>query len=459
MCDGADDITARADAFAVVERAVAVFRARRRQARPSDTLRDRMLRTRHVIDVLELEFARDMATLARCDEPEWQGHLSPIQWVKHECRTTATAAVDALHVGELEEQLPASTEALLGGEIGFDHLALLARTAEAVTGSGTADGFEEGPLLAKARMHSVGKFRHDCEHARHAADQRRFLVEQVEQVEARYLELKPGVGGALFLRGFLDSEAGATLRTALEPLARRNGAEDLRRHDRRLADALVELAGQVMDAGLLTGSGGRRPHLQVTATLDTLAGRDGSPAGELEWGGPIAGETVRRLGCDATVARVVFDSASAVLDVGRARRVPAPPTRRALRARDGGCVWPGCDRPASWSQAHHLTHWAQGGSTDLENLVSVCRAHHWKVHEGGWRLIRTGDGMVVVPPVPLDLLPSPIRASEEPPEPPAEQRWEWIASEASPKPAVSDCRAPAAVGAARARAPDADPTG
>jgi hypothetical protein len=455
MCCGAGDITAKADDLAVVEGAVEHFRLRPREGRSAEALRDRMLRVRHVIDALELEFARDVATLAHCDEMEWQGHVSPIQWVKHECRTTATAAVDALHVGELAEHLAASTRALLCGEIGFDHLALLARTADAVTGSGSAAGFEEAPLLAKARAHSVGKFRHDCEHARHAADQRRFLAEQIEQVEARCLELKPGVGGALFLRGFLDVEGGATLRTALEPLARRSGDDDLRPRDRRLADALVELAGHALDAGLLAHSGSQRPHLQVTATLDSLVGRCGSPAGELEWGGPIAAETVRRLGCDATVARVVFDSASAVLDVGRARRVPGPAARRALRVRDEGCVWPGCDRPASWSQAHHLTHWAQGGSTDLENLVSICRAHHWKVHEGGWRLIRTGDGMVVVPPVPLDPLPSSLLRSEPPLAPATERRWAWPSP---PPPAEIECRAPVTAGPARARAPDAAPT-
>jgi hypothetical protein len=313
-------------------------------------------------------------------------------------------------------------------------LALLARTAEAITSSETSSDFEEAPLLAKARQHSVGKFRHDCEHARHAADQRRFLTEQIDQVEARTLELKPAAGGALFLRGFLDSEGGATLRTALESLARRAGQEDLRRRDRRLADALVELAGHALDSGALPQSTGQRPHLQVTATLDALRGLDGSPAGELEWGGPIAAETVRRLGCDATVARVLFDTESAILDVGRARRVPAPATRRALRARDGGCVWPGCDRPASWTQAHHLRHWAQGGATDLDNLVTICRGHHWKVHEGGWRLIRTDEGMVVLPPVPLELRqpatpavggPPPVlldaprnRAPDAPPSPP-----------------------------------------
>src|ERR1019366_8882127 len=96
---------------------------------------------------------------------------------------------------------------------------------------------------------------------------------------------------------------------------------------------------------------------------------------------------------------------SNVVDAGRARRLPSPATRRGLQARDGGCVWPGCDRPASWSQAHHLQSWAQGGSTDLQNLVLVCRAHHWKIHEGGWLLIRSDEGLVTLPPLPPDLGP------------------------------------------------------
>ncbi len=201
------------------------------------------------------------------------------------------------------------------------------------------------------------ELRHDCAHFRHAADPRRFLTEQVEQVEACLLELKAVERGALLLRGYLDSEAGTTLRSALEPLARPCGEGDDRRRERRFADALVELAGHTLDSGVLPQHAGQRPHLQVTATLATLQGREGAPAAELDLGGPIAAETARRLGCDAGVTRVVFGADSAVLDVGRATRVPATATRRAVQARDRGCVWPGCHRPASWGEVHALNHW------------------------------------------------------------------------------------------------------
>jgi hypothetical protein len=97
---------------------------------------------------------------------------------------------------------------------------------------------------------------------------------------------------------------------------------------------------------------------------------------------------------------VLLGPDSAVLDVGRARRLPSVPARRALHARDGGCVWLGCDRMAGWTAAHHLIHWAKGGATDLDNLVLICHRHHWLVHEGGWKLIRGQDGrMLSIAPV------------------------------------------------------------
>jgi hypothetical protein len=75
-----------------------------------------------------------------------------------------------------------------------------------------------------------------------------------------------------------------------------------------------------------------------------------------------------------------------VLDLGRTARVVNPGLRRALVLRDGGCRFPGCDRPAGWADAHHVVSWATGGTTTLDNLVLLCRHHHTQAHEGGWRI-------------------------------------------------------------------------
>jgi hypothetical protein len=89
---------------------------------------------------------------------------------------------------------------------------------------------------------------------------------------------------------------------------------------------------------------------------------------------------------------ILGGAASQPLDVGRSTRVVQPAQRAALTVRDGGCVFPGCDRPLAWCDAHHLWHWTNGGPTDLANLALLCRAHHRAVHEGGWRLARGPDG-------------------------------------------------------------------
>ena len=96
-----------------------------------------------------------------------------------------------------------------------------------------------------------------------------------------------------------------------------------------------------------------------------------------------------------------------VIDVGRAKRVISGPARKALNARDQHCVWPGCDRPASWTSGHHLVHWIHGGGTDLPNLALLCYRHHWMVHEGNWQILRGDGGRIVTIPPTVTFGPSP----------------------------------------------------
>ena len=165
-------------------------------------------------------------------------------------------------------------------------------------------------------------------------------------------------------------------------------------------------------AGARAGSGagleaGGRGDLEAGARADSGAGLEAGGRGALEAGpglslpaGPVVGPArcesddgigltatqLRRLACDAGILPVVFDGKGQALDLGRRQRVVTPGQRIALVARDGGCVFPGCDRPASWCDAHHVIHWFERGPTDLWNLCLLCSAHHHIVHDGGWRL-------------------------------------------------------------------------
>jgi hypothetical protein len=228
--------------------------------------------------------------------------------------------------------------------------------------------------------------------------------------------------------GLLEPEAGQILLTALDPLARPTTAEDQRSGAQRRADALTELARRSLEGGRLPNSGGVRPQVTVTVELASLLGHPDLPGADGEWVEPLPTETARRLACDATVTRVLVtrqpthdpdhgghhptreggaagDLAARLraavalppalggaptqpLEVGRATRVVSATQGTALAVRDGGCVFPGCDRPLAWCEAHHLRHWLHGGATDLANLVLLCRAHHRAVHDGGQHLHR-----------------------------------------------------------------------
>jgi Domain of unknown function (DUF222) len=344
MFDRADDDHSLDDEIGRLARATDCLRHRSRTSAPV-ALRDELTRLRRIIDRIELEFSTVAGAFAATEEEEWQGCLSPSHWMRLECGMTAAAATNAIAVGSQPMALDESIAAVEEGRLGFAHLALMAGTARAFQASPTATAFEERPLLDQAMSHSLNRFRTDCAHARHAHDAEAFQAEQLKDVEYRTLEVRTGESGAVFIKGFLDPVGGATLCTALDPLARRTGSDDDRSRDRRYADALVELAGHGLDASPLPRVGGQRPHLQVTTTLETLVGTAGAPAGMLERAGPIGTLTVQRLACDASVTRVLLGSDSAVVDVGRARRLPSGPTRRALHARHGGCEWPGATAP------------------------------------------------------------------------------------------------------------------
>jgi hypothetical protein len=136
---------------------------------------------------------------------------------------------------------------------------------------------------------------------------------------------------------------------------------------------------------------------------------DGNPHGQHDPGGQHHPARVDRPGSNPTLEAqlrtavallppILGGAPSQPLDLGRSTRVVQPAQRLALAVRDGGCVFPDCQRPLSWCEAHHIQHWLDGGPTDLANLALVCRAHHRAVHEGGWQLTRGPDGRLTATP-------------------------------------------------------------
>jgi hypothetical protein len=145
--------------------------------------------------------------------------------------------------------------------------------------------------------------------------------------------------------------------------------------------------------------------LIIRASLDTLVGIPGAPAGELEGGGTVPAETVQRYACDSAISRITGE-AELEHELNHASRTLPASTRRALEARDRHCVFPGCTRPTSWCDGHHLVWWTKGGATALPNLALLCRPHHRMVHEEGWQLVRHNEGRFTAIPPPRTVMPS-----------------------------------------------------
>jgi hypothetical protein len=239
-------------------------------------------------------------------------------------------------------------------------------------------------------------------------EQRTLTAAEHRARAARHLDLHDDAYGGAILRGYLDQEAATVLRTVLDPLTLPRGAGDERTAGQRRADALVEICGKVMSEGLLPAQGSQPTQLVVTTNYDTLTRALG--VGITDRGERLSPTTVRRLACNAKILPAVMDSNGQVLDLGRSRRLFTGAIRQALNLRDGGCTFPGCDRPNAWVEGHHIQHWLDGGATDQANAALVCTVHHHLVHDGGWQIRMGADGHPeFIPPPWIDPDRTPLR--------------------------------------------------
>jgi Domain of unknown function (DUF222) len=410
----------------------------------------RVLALRQLADRLDGQWLKELASVdaagaAGADQGEQA--QSTAGWLRNRLRMGAGAAHDAVRCARALFRGPLSetAAALTSGVISPAHARVLAQGTRPLPDHVARDA--EPVLLEAATCLDPPQLRKAVGHLVEVADPDAADAARQRRHERRGLWLAPTLDGMVAVDGLLEPEAGAIVRAALEPLARPAAAEDARFGGQRYADALAEVCRRALEGGWLPRAGGVRPQLLVTVGLDSLADGSGGIGGDLGWAGPLDPEACRRLACDSTVTRVVVSrqlasdqpgtdrphadpglgadldptdgptelqerlrtamtllpptlggASSQPLDLGRATRVVSPAQRSALAVRDQGCVFPDCDRPLAWCDAHHLWHWIDGGPTDLWNLALVCRAHHRAVHEGGWHLARGPDGRFTAVP-------------------------------------------------------------
>jgi hypothetical protein len=366
-----------------------------------ETLGEALIQIREAgIDPLEAVFANGVRRFDRSGEYKADGALSLTAWLRWKCKLSGGAALERVEIARQLEKLPQTQAAFANGDVGYQHVAVLAHTAEHVGVAAVRK--EEGKLLQAAQTMDPGQFTTVAKNFEHRVDAAGALAEANRAYQRRYFHIGEPQDGIVRLDGVLDAEGGATLRTALQAFMKPVKDDD-RTYGQRNADALVEL-GRQRSGGKRDGAG-PRPQLIIRASLDTLAGTKGAPAGELEGGGTVPAETVQRYACDSAIIRITGQG-ELEHELNHATRTLPASTRRALEARDRHCVFPGCTRPLIWCDGHHLVWWTRGGPTALPNLALLCRPHHRMVHEDGWRLVRHHDGRFTASPPPRPVMPS-----------------------------------------------------
>jgi hypothetical protein len=331
----------------------------------------------------------------------------------------AVTEVDLVCGGTVEAALPATAAALRAGELGPEHVATIARTLTGLPSSITLDQrrHAEDVLVRAAGTMDAGTLTKLGEQVRARLDQDGKPPAEVDLVNpVNELHFVTKRDGRLAFRGELDPEASALFHTVISPVAKpRPGTDvgpDPRTPAERHGEALVEILHLAAANAELPTQAGERPHVLVTIPLRDL--RDGLGTALLDGAGLLDAASARRIACDCKVVPVVLGANSEPLDIGRGSYTVSTGQRRALIVRDGGCAFPGCSRPHRWCHGHHVTHWADGGPTDLNNLLLLCGFHHRLIHHSEWECAIVNGRPEFYPPPYIDPLRRPRRNTVHP---------------------------------------------
>src|SRR5256714_5612686 len=368
------------------------------------SLGEPLIEIREVIDRSESVFADGVRRFDKLGEYTADGAVSLTAWLGWKWQVSGGAALERVEVARQLEKLPETAAAFANGDVGFQHVAVLARTAEHVGAAAVRK--DEASLLKAAQTMDPGQFTTLAKNFEHRVDAAGALAEANRAYERRYFHIGEPHDGLVRVDGLLDAEGGATLRTALQAFMT-PVKDDPRSYGQRNADALVELGRQ--GSGGKRDGAGPRPQLIIRASLDTLAGTKGAPAGELEGGGTVPAETVQRYACDSAISRITGQG-ELEHEVNHAARTLPASTRRALEAPGPHRGFPGCARPTNWCDGHHLVWWTRGGETGRPHLALLCRPHHRMVHEENWILERTKESHWKAKP-PLHRVPANARSA------------------------------------------------
>ncbi|MFM1724697.1 DUF222 domain-containing protein [Rhodococcus sp. PAM 2766] len=382
------------------------------------------LDTLRVVAVAEID--------ARAVSFDTLGFRSVKQWLAANTLLEVPAAARILALGKMLSRQPEIADAFNEGAVSAEHAALIGRFCETPPRGMPVEALgacrkvlldaASGPAATTMTVRTCI-----------ARLERIFESDELppsEDVERNEFHASKTLNGRVAVKGDLDAVTGETLLTALSALTKPGNPVDdpagSRNPAQKRADAFAEILRRYLDSGEAPVEGGERPHLSLHVNAADLACSeadhesthpDGEPDlfGERDVArmphlGPLTIATARRLACDCHLTPIVMHD-GVPIDLGRTSRTVSKKQRRALVARDHGCAFPGCGAPPAHCEGHHVKHWADGGPTDLDNLVLLCRYHHRLLHHSHWQVKIGADRKPwFTPPSSVDPYKKPIPA-------------------------------------------------
>ena len=350
-----------------------------------------MLRVRERLDAV---IVRATALWRRKRAWEADGALSPVAWLTHQAPVGASEARRLVKTARIVDDAPLLGEALADGDTTTAHVRALAGVMSDRRRPLLAD--HEQVLAEHAESLSVRDFTVLARRWATIADDHLAGDTHDEHQPHNRLFASVTIDGRVAGTFDLEPVAGAELLNVLDHLAPPDPADapdGVRSLAQRRGDAVADLAHWYQQGA---EPGGNPPNIDTVVDVATLNGDSPQLARvrcDLEGIGPVTRDTLERIGCGATIRRVVMAGDSVLLDMGRKTRFATPAQARAVRIRDTGCIFPSCDRPAPWCDIHHVYGWThQGGETNVENLVCLCTRHHTLIHNSKWTITINPDG-------------------------------------------------------------------
>jgi hypothetical protein len=334
-----------------------------------------MLEAERLMQVISSAQGALMTVVGELDRREaWrsEGATSTAAWITERFGTSEISGRMISSVAARLWDLPHLAQGLRVGALSFDKTAVAVRLATPET---------DAAVLRQAQECTVRQLKDLLGRRRDGA------ARPAVTFEDRYLRFNDARGT---ISALLPGDLYAIAKSALTRAAKARPHDGETPWEHRLCDTFIDWCRGATSVG---GTGRTRGGYFVVAHTDWTLLRGGSGSAEIEGLGLLSAEAIRRITCDARVALAVDDAFGHTMFEGRAKRNPTGAQKREAARRDRHCRFPGCAH-ATFTQVHHIVHWADGGPTDLINLATLCDFHHHTVHEGRWRMEGNANGLL-----------------------------------------------------------------